>query len=645
MKLTREDLAMLERSWVSRKIAEAAGIFRAASIEARDLVGRKGGGDFSGLIFVYRWPGSDQVVLHRLRLDNPPVDSASGKPQYKYLSAPGARNRLYFPPCAAALIEDAKLPVVITEGEKKCLALWRAAQESGNGAGQPAFLPIAVSGVWNWRGTVGIATNSKGERIPEKGVLPDFSRIAWRGRKVTVVFDANIASNDSIRAARRELARELTLRGAEVWLADLPAAAGVNGIDDFLALAGLAKALDVLRRAVRYEWRDELIHSDKGKILGILANAIAALRSAPEWCGALAFDDFSFCVTATRSTPWGRGGTWTEQDDRLLADWLQHRGIRVSDLDAGKAAETVARERSFHPIRAYLESIKWDKVSRLDDWLTLYLGVEPSDLTRAFAAKWMISAVARIFEPGCKADHCLIAEGPQGALKSTAFRILAQPWFTDDIADLGTKNAALATIGAWIIELPELDAMTRAELTRVKAFMSRSTDRFRPPYGRRLIESPRQCVFAGTVNHSEYLRDETGGRRFWPVEVGRIDVDSLRRDRDQLWSEAVARYRKGEHWWLETVELNASAAGEQDARYQADAWESLIMAWVEGKIGVTTGEVLKTALEKPVGTWNRADETRVGTILRRMGWKPRNNGRPRIYERPPQPTQPTTNLG
>jgi predicted P-loop ATPase len=310
-------------------------------------------------------------------------------------------------------------------------------------------------------------------------------------------------------------------------------------------------------------------------------------------------------------------------------------------LDAGKAAETVARERSFHPVRAYLDALQLDKIGRLEDWLTLYLGVEQSDLTRAFAAKWLISAVARIYEPGCKADHCLIAEGPQGALKSTAFRLLGQPWFTDDIADLGSKDSSLATIGAWIIELPELDAMGRAELSRIKASISRPTDRFRPPYGRRLIESPRQCVFVGTVNHSEYLRDETGGRRFWPVRVGRIDVDSLRRDRDQLLAEAVAAYRKGESWWLETAELNAAAANVQDAGYQADAWEPLIETWVEGRSGVTTAEILKTALEKPVGTWNRADETRVGTILRRMGWTPRNNGRPRVY----QPTQPATNPG
>jgi predicted P-loop ATPase len=446
---------------------------------------------------------------------------------------------------------------------------------------------------------------------------------------VTILFDANTATNSLVSAARRELARELTHRGAKAWLADLPPVSGVNGVDDFLGLFGLEKTLEVLQSARRFEWRDDLIRTDRGKILPVLANALTGLRGASEWCGVLAYDEFYLCVATTRGTPWGRVGKWAEQDDRLLADWFQHHGIRVSDLEAGKAAETVARDRSYHPVREYLDSLKWDNQGRLDDWLTTYLGVKRSNLTQAFAAKWLISGAARVYRPGCKADHCLIVEGPQGSFKSSAFRVLGEPWFTDDIADLGSKDAALATIGAWIIELPELDAMTRPELARVKAFMSRSTDRFRPPYGRRLIESPRQCVFVGTVNHSEYLRDETGGRRFWPVMCGRIDLDGLRRDRDQLWAEAVARYRLGEHWWLETSRLNTAAAGEQDARYMADAWEPVIAKWLRDRAiditrpaEVTTADVLDQALSKPRGTWTRGDEVRIGVILRRLGWKP-----------------------
>jgi predicted P-loop ATPase len=391
------------------------------------------------------------------------------------------------------------------------------------------------------------------------------------------------------------------------------------------------------------DWYSFLLRDDRERIMGILANAITALRRAPEWQGALSFDEFSLRFVTRRETPWGCVEKWSDQEDRLLANWLQHHGIIASDGVAAKAAQTVARDRSFHPVRDYLDSLHWDGTGRLDDWLTLYLGVEASDLTRAFAAKWPISAVARIYQPGCKADHCLITEGSQGVFKSTAFRILGEPWFTDDIETIGSKDASLTTIGAWIIELPELDALNRAEQSRVKAFMSRPVDRFRPPYGRNMIESPRQCVFAGTCNQSEYLRDETGGRRFWPVTVGCVKLEPLRRDRDQLWAEAVARYRNGEHWWLEDRKLNDSAAEAQDARYQCDAWEPLIADWIDGQTAVTKAQILRVPLQKLIGNWSRADEMRVGSILRRLGWKPRNNGRPRAYVPPTsEDNQPTS---
>jgi predicted P-loop ATPase len=237
---------------------------------------------------------------------------------------------------------------------------------------------------------------------------------------------------------------------------------------------------------------------------------------------------------------------------------------------AGQAAQTVAKDRSFHPIRSYLESIRWDGVERLDRWLSANVGVEDTGYAHAVGARWLISAVARIYRPGVKADCCLILEGPQGSKKSTALKTLSGPYFTDELADLGTKDSALQTRGVWIIELSELDTLSRSEVSRIKAFMSRTTDRFRPPYGKRLIESPRQCVFAGTVNHSSYLRDETGACRFWPVACGSVDIDHLARDRDQLWAEAKLRFDAGAVWWLDSSELMDAAAEEQADRFEGD---------------------------------------------------------------------------
>jgi predicted P-loop ATPase len=281
------------------------------------------------------------------------------------------------------------------------------------------------------------------------------------------------------------------------------------------------------------------MNNTEGRILPVLANAIAALRHAPEWGGVLAFNEFAFGTVALKPAPWGivPRGEWTDNEDRLAAEWLQKQGILVSVDVAGQAAQTAARYHSIHPVKAYLHGLKWDGVQRVDTWLSAYVGAEGTEYASAVGSRWLISAVARIFRPGAKADCCLILEGPQGIRKSTALRTLAGEFFTDELADLGSKDAAMQTRGVWIIELSELDSLSHSEVARIKAFMSRTTDRFRPPYGMRLVESPRQCVFAGTVNHSTYLPDETAGRRFLPITCGRIDVEALVRDRDQLWAE------------------------------------------------------------------------------------------------------------
>jgi predicted P-loop ATPase len=361
----------------------------------------------------------------------------------------------------------------------------------------------------------------------------------------------------------------------------------------------------------------------EGRILPVLANAIAAFRHAPEWGGVLAFNEFSLGTVALKATPWGvvPKGEWTDHEDRRAAEWLQKQGILVSVEIAGQAVQTAARDHPFHPVRAYLESLTWDGVERLDHWLSIYIGAEDTEYSRAVGSRWMISAVARIFRPGAKADCCLILEGPQGIRKSTALRTLAGEYFTDELADLGTKDAAMQTRGVWIIELSELDSLSHSEVARIKAFMSRTTDRFRPPYGMRLVESPRQCVFAGTVNHSTYLRDETGGRRFWPITCGRIEIEALARDRDQLWAEAKMRFDAGAPWWLESAELVQLASEEQLQRYEGDPWEEIIGPWLELRSSASISEVLQKCLEKPQSLWTQTDKNRAARCLKALGWE------------------------
>jgi predicted P-loop ATPase len=383
---------------------------------------------------------------------------------------------------------------------------------------------------------------------------------------------------------------------------------------------------DLVVEAQVPDWRSLLIVDGKRMPRPLLANAITALRNAPEWQGLLWFDAFAQRTMLRGAAPWmtdrsGREQEWSNALDIRAADWLQHAGILVSPEVAGQAVEIIADEHRFHPVLEYLARCQWDGESRLDRWACEFLGAPSTEYVSAAGARWMIAAVARVYEPGCKADHAIILEGRQGLLKSTALKTLAAPWFADEIADLGTKDSALQVAGAWVLEFAELDSISRGEVGRIKAFMSRSVDRFRPPYGRRVVEVPRQCVFAGTVNASEYLRDETGGRRFWPLECTKVDIDGLAAARDQLWGEARVRYLAGEAWWLDSEILSTAAAEVQRGRYQADAWEGPIREFVAARRDVIVGDVLKDALHISVDKWGQGDANRVARCLKALGWE------------------------
>jgi hypothetical protein len=338
-------------------------------------------------------------------------------------------------------------------------------------------------------------------------------------------------------------------------------------------------------RPPQEQWKLGLKMTDKGTPRTLLANAIIALRQAPDWCGSLAHNAFTLETILDAGPPWHTGPdwmprVWCEHDDLCLTFWMQHQGIGIGPIHAAQAVEMVARDRIVHPVLDYLDGLKHDGVSRVGTWLTDFLGAEATAYNKTVGRAMLIAAIARIRVPGCKVDTVPILEGPQGALKSTAMSRLFHPWFSDELADLGSKDAAMQMSGIWGIELAELDAMSRAEISRTKAFISRKIDRFRPPYGRRTIERQRPCVFWGTTNASGYLKDETGGRRFWPIKVGTIDLDGLAANRDQLWAEAQALYRDGVPWWIKDRAIQVAAEEQQQDRYQGDAWDEPIAAYV-----------------------------------------------------------------
>jgi putative DNA primase/helicase len=388
-----------------------------------------------------------------------------------------------------------------------------------------------------------------------------------------------------------------------------------------------------------------LIRTDAGNPKALLANAITMLRFDPAWSGILSFNEFSLYAVAKKSPPWEKktGSNWTDHDDSLTADWLQHAGILVSSKVASEAVQTVARENSFHPVKDYLNSLEWDRTPRLDQWLSVYLGAADTPLIRAFGARWLISAMARIFRPGCQVDHTLLLEGPQGTRKSTALRVLAgDEWFADHISDLGSKDSRIELHGKWILEMSEMDRVRRGELERVKAFLTARSDHFRVPYGRRADDVPRSCVFAASVNDETPLTDETGNRRFWPVRCGTINIEALTQDRDQLWAEARLLHDEGAHWWLDTQELIEAASREQDDRFAEGVWDDLILAWIDEpqqryetdggaqlplepfdstRERVTVTDVLVHAIGKSLDRLTQADRNQVARCLVHDGWK------------------------
>jgi predicted P-loop ATPase len=335
----------------------------------------------------------------------------------------------------------------------------------------------------------------------------------------------------------------------------------------------------------RAAWLVGAIADDRGRVLPILANILMALRQAPELCDAFTYDEMLAATilncklpAAESAEPTGVGvhpRPLRDDDVTQVQEWLQWQGMpKIGRETTHQAISKRAQERAFNPVRDYLDSVAWDRKPRLGKWTSYYLGAEPSNYHSGIGQMVLIGAVARIYEPGCKFDYAMVLEGPQGVGKSRACKALGGDWFSDSMPDIAqAKDAAQHLRGKWIIELAELAAIGRAEAEALKAFISRPVERYRPPYGREEVHEPRRCVFIASTNKETYLKDETGGRRFWPVRVGSIDIDALTHDRDQLFAEAVDRYRAGEKWWPDDEFEREHIKPQQEGRFESDAWE------------------------------------------------------------------------
>ena len=374
-------------------------------------------------------------------------------------------------------------------------------------------------------------------------------------------------------------------------------------------------------------WLKIAIKGVTGSPLPILANAALASQMDPAIKDCFALDQMECAPKLMASLPgqldFNGPCPVTDVHATLLQKYLQEAGLaRIGKDIVHQAIDLRASERSFHPVIDYLESLVWDERPRVNQWTCNYLGTELTDYTSAIGRMFLTQMIARVYEPGCKADHMPVLEGPQGTMKSTTCAILGGQWYSDALPDISAgKDVSQHLRGKWLIEVSEMSALSRAEAAALKAFLTRTVERYRPSYGRREVIEPRQCCFIGTTNKTVYLRDETGGRRFWPLKVADIDINGLAEDRDQLLAEALRLYHGGIAWWPDAKFERKYIAPEQEARFDADPWEEIIKRHIFGVIRVTVSGIARDALDLKSERLGTIERNRISAILERLGWK------------------------
>lgn len=429
------------------------------------------------------------------------------------------------------------------------------------------------------------------------------------------------------------------------------------------------------------DWFSSLDMNKRGEINPSIDNVVKIIMNDKSLKNCVAINEFTQTIEITRKLPWitsRRDLSWSDEDDANLRHFIERKyGVSAKDK-IFDALNVVAGRRRYHPIRDYLESLSWDGEGRVDSLLIDFLGAEDSNYIREVTRKHMVAAVARIFRPGTKYDYILTVRGSQGLGKSTLISKLGKDWYSDSFTTMSGKEAYEQVQGSWIIEMGELAGLKRAETEQIKLFVSKQEDRFRPAYGRRIRSFPRQCVFWATTNEmSEFLRDNTGNRRFWIVDTPNEATKSVWDDLtpeyvDQLWAEAVSLYKNGETLFL-SKEANDTAREIQESnqidtpqiglvlryldRKLPDNWDELDLPtrrmWLsdetnEGtveRIRVTRIEIWSEALNKDPNMMDSVGSRRVGELMySAKGWRYRGNsrsdiaiyGRQRYYDKDPK---------
>lgn len=381
-----------------------------------------------------------------------------------------------------------------------------------------------------------------------------------------------------------------------------------NRLPSYLAMCELAVADDKVSKLIAKERADSAVsdfcglseaenaywatrlelNSQTGAIRATIDNIWTILENDPNLRGKFALNEFTGRGEILGDLPWSvfeKRRAWADNDNQGLY-WYFEKVYKITGNGKIDGALSLHSEKhKFNDVKNYLESLQWDGSLRLDTLLIDYLGAADTQYTRAVTRKAFTAAVARAMEPGCKYDVMLILSGPQGLGKSTLLDKMSNGWFNDGIRTFEGKEASELLQGVWLVEISELDAFRSTDVSRIKQFLSLRADRFRAAYGRHVKDIPRRCVFFGTTNTAEFLRDRTGNRRFWPVDTG-VQVRSknvwkhLDGERDQIWAEAMMRWRLGESLYL-IGDIENAAKAEQEAHRETSSKEGIILDFVD----------------------------------------------------------------
>jgi hypothetical protein len=551
------------------------------------------------------FPYTDEFTRYKVFPTNLKAKTKTGSFRYLQLSQSGVH--IYLPPGVGMVLPNPTIPLGIVEGEKKALKGW-----------QEGLMCLAIGGLYLW--------------LTHGRLTPELKAINWRGRSVPLYPDSDVwkYARHDLRQAVYRLGCALEAEGAHVTVCVLPSGPGQTkqGLDDYL----LTHTLDEVQARPHIPLTHKRFDRCRAKahatesvdlplaILNGRKQLISCQHNALLWLTAQGFPAKIRLDTFRQEITVDGQPLTDELVIELVRQMEDSEKIHWTDAHVRSAVISLATRNASSGLTTWLDALQWDQKSRLWTFFRQVYGADDSEYSAMCGQILFLSAVARAYQPGCKADVMVVLIGDQGLGKSKGIEDLVpdQAWYTDDLGgDLNDRKAAEGLQGKWILEFSEFARINRATLDVVKAFLSRRVDHYRPAYGHLTKDFPRQCIFIGTTNNPLPLHDWEN-RRFMPVRCTRYR-DEIPELRPQLWAEAVHRYKAGMPWWVTDAGMLHTVKAQQEDARQHDEWEMILQPRLLG-VRRTTLEAVADCLGIKPDRLDKSIQIRLGLVIKVLGF-------------------------